>query len=282
MNIVVAKSAGFCFGVKRAIDETLKILEKSNKKIYSIGSLIHNEKVLSDLRNKGLVELNNIEEIYSLKNETVIIRTHGIEKNIYEILKKNGNNIVDLTCPFVEKIHKIVEDYSAKGFHIIVIGDKNHPEVKGIVSYSTMISVVLEENDVKNLKIDQNTNILVVFQTTTNATNAEKLVDILRNFYYNIIVINTICNTTINRQEEVRSLARVSDVMIVIGSETSSNTMKLYDIAKTICKNTYIINDSNNLKNIFIKNDAKVGVSAGASTPQYLIEEILTNVRAKF
>lgn len=282
MEITVAKSAGFCFGVKRAVEETIKTLEKSDKTIYSIGSLIHNEKVISTLKEKGLVELNDKDAISSIQSSTVIIRTHGIDKKTYEILKKNGNIIVDLTCPFVEKIHKIVNKYSDDGYHIIVIGDKSHPEVKGIVSYGENIDVILSEEDIKNLKIAENKKILVVFQTTTNATNAEKLVDILRKFYYNINIINTICNTTIDRQEEVKLLAIVSDVMIIIGSEKSSNTMKLYDIAKENCASTYIVNDSNKLENISIKENAKVGVSAGASTPQYLIEEILTNVRAKF
>lgn len=282
MEFIVAKNAGFCFGVKRAIDETYRILNSSSKKVYSIGSLIHNELVINELYDKGLVEINDFDDICSLHDEKVIIRTHGIEKETYKLLKKNGNDIINLTCPFVSKIHNIVKEYSDLGYKILVIGDKNHPEVKGIVSYGKEVSVVFSENDIKNLDISPNTQILVVFQTTTNATFAEKLVDILRDFYYNIKVINTICNTTIDRQDEVMSLAKVLDVMLIIGSKNSSNTMKLYDISKMYCKDTYILSDKSDLKNINIKKDSKVGVCAGASTPQYLIEEILTNARKQF
>ena len=282
MEFIIAKNAGFCFGVKRAIDETYKILNTSDKKIYSIGSLIHNEIVINELYKKGLVEINSIDDIKKLHNEKVIIRTHGIEKDIYELLKNNGNDIIDLTCPFVAKIHNIVKEYSDMGYKVLVIGDKKHPEVKGIVSYGKDVSAIFSEKDIKDLDLSSNLQILVVFQTTTNATFAEKLVDILRDFYYNIKVINTICNTTIDRQDEVASLAKTLDVMFIIGSKKSSNTMKLYDISNMYCKNTYILSDKSDLINIKLKNDAKVGVCAGASTPQYLIEEILTDARKQF
>ena len=282
MDVVVAKNAGFCFGVKRAIEETEKLLVDRKKTIYSIGSLIHNEIVINKLKGKGLIELNELSDIQKLKNETVIIRTHGIEKKLKELLIQNDNELIDLTCPFVSKIHEIVNKYSANGYKVIVIGDKNHPEVKGIVSYGKEIYVVLDEDDIKGLNISINSKILVVFQTTINSSNAEKLVDILRKIYYNIKVVNTICNATKVRQEEVLSLAKVLDVMLIIGSPNSSNTMKLYEIAKNNCTKAYLITDKNSLSNIKININEKVGVSAGASTPQYLIEEILTNVRNEF
>lgn len=284
MEIIVAKSAGFCFGVKRAVVDTYKILHDSEgKKIYSIGPLIHNEIVTSDLKSKGLIELNDILGINKLKNETVIIRTHGALKSVIDTLKSNENEIIDLTCPFVSKIHNLVSDYSKKGYIIIVVGDKNHPEVKGIVSRSEGdIFVVINEDDINTLKIDKNSKILVVFQTTTNVNNAKKLVDILRDLFYNIEVVNTICNATQKRQDEVKELARVLDVMLIIGSNSSSNTKKLYEIAKENCINTYLLSDISDTKKISINKDAKVGVSAGASTPEKLIEEIINNVRNKF
>ena len=283
MEIIVAKNAGFCFGVKRAIDDAYLRLKNCESEIYSIGPLIHNEIVTNDLREKGLIEINDYSDIRNLKNKKVIIRTHGIEKGIFDILKGNGNEIIDLTCPFVSKIHNLVEEYSENGYKIVVIGDKDHPEVKGIVSYAKSdIYVVINENDIKNLKIDKNDKILIVFQTTTNAINAQKLVDILQDLFYNNKVINTICNATQNRQEEVKKLAMVCDVMLIIGSSSSSNTKKLYDIALEYCKNTYILNDVDSIKNININEKSKVGVSAGASTPEYLIEEILENVRNEF
>ena len=283
MEIILAENAGFCFGVKRAIDSVYDLLDKNAKEIYSIGPLIHNELVTGDLKDRGLIEINSFEDLSKLRNKKVIIRTHGIEKEHYELLKKNGNEIIDLTCPFVSKIHSLVKDYSEKGYKIIVIGDKDHPEVKGIVSYaSDDIFVVNCEEDIKHLNIDKNDKVFIVFQTTTNASNAQKLVDILRDLFYNNSLVNTICNATQNRQEEVKKLSKICDVVLIIGSDTSSNTRKLYEISKMFCKSTYLLTNAQDTKNIKIKKNAKVGVSAGASTPKYLIEEILNNVRNEF
>lgn len=283
MEITVAKSAGFCFGVQRAVDAVYDLLKENSSDIYSIGPLIHNEIVTKDLKNKGLIEINDYDEIKNLKNKKVIIRTHGIEKQVYDLLKSNNNSIVDLTCPFVGKIHKLVEEYSENGYKIIVIGDKDHPEVKGIVSYAKNdIYVVISAEDIKNLKIDRNDKVFLVFQTTTNAENAQKLVDILRDLFYNSRLVNTICNATQNRQDEVKILAETCDVMLIIGSNTSSNTRKLYEISKKYCENTYLLNSVDDIKNIKKEKSVKIGVSAGASTPKYLIEEILNNVRNEF
>ena len=236
----------------------------------------------NDLKEKGLIEISDYRDIEKLHGEKVIIRTHGIEKGIYDLLMQNDNEIIDLTCPFVKKIHDIVEKHNKEGYKIIVVGDKNHPEVKGIVSYGRDIHVIIDEKEAINLPIDRDDKILLVFQTTTDADKAQKLVAILRDFYYNIEVINTICNTTIDRQEEVKSLAKILDVALIVGSGKSSNTMKLYSISKALLDKTYIVNGKNDLKNICIDVDDKVGVFAGASTPQYLIEEILANVRNEF
>lgn len=286
MKIVVAESAGFCFGVKRAVVEAYKVLEQNTndkQRIYSIGPLIHNEIVTDDLKSKGLIELNDLSDIKELKNEKVIIRTHGTLKSVEDELKKNGNDIIDLTCPFVSKIHKLVSEYSNNGYKIIVIGDKEHPEVKGIVSRAlSEIYVIISKNDINNLKIDKNAKILVVCQTTTNVNNAQILVDILRDLFYNIKIVKTICNATENRQEEVKNLAKNSDVMLIIGSKSSSNTKKLYEISKVFCEDTYLLSEKSDTKNISINKDAIVGVSAGASTPENLIEEIIDNVRNEF
>lgn len=283
MEIIVAKNAGFCFGVERAVDAVYDLLKEDASELYSIGPLIHNELVTNDLKSKGLVEINNYDEIKNLKNNKVIIRTHGIEKDVYDLLTSSNNSIVDLTCPFVSKIHKLVKEYSENGYKIIVIGDKDHPEVKGIVSYAKEdIFVVINEEDIRNLKIDRNDKVFIVFQTTTNAENAQKLVDILKDLFYNYRLVNTICNATQNRQDEVKVLAETCDVMLIIGSNTSSNTRKLYEIAKKYCENTYLLTSIDDVKNIKIGKSVKIGVSAGASTPKYLIEEILNNVRNEF
>lgn len=283
MEIIKAKNAGFCFGVNRAIDEVNRTLLDGTKKIYSIGPLIHNEVVTSDLSKKGLVILNGVDEIKNLKNEIVILRTHGIEKNICELLKENNNTIIDLTCPFVKKIHNLVDEYSNKGYKVIIIGDKEHPEVKGILSYANgEIYVVIDEEDINRLTIEKSSKVLIVFQTTMNVKMAEKLVAILTKLFYNYKIVNTICNATENRQKEVLELAKSCDAMLIIGSETSSNTKKLYEIAKKYCKNSFLLNDKKTLSNIKLKNFERVGVSAGASTPEYLIEEILSNARNEF
>lgn len=283
MEIIIAENAGFCFGVERAIDATYETLKNNNSKVYSIGPIIHNDIVINDLESHGLVVINDYDEALKLKNEKVIIRTHGIEKNIYEAIKNNGNEIIDLTCPFVSKIHKIVSEYSDKGYKIVVIGDKEHPEVKGIISYAkTDIYVIINENDIKSLQMDKNDNICVVCQTTTNMDNAQKLVDILRDLFYNIKLVNTICNATQNRQNEVQKISKECEMMLIIGSSSSSNTKKLYEIAKENCNNTYLLNSVQDVKKIKIGKESRIGVSAGASTPKYLIEEILNNVRNEF
>lgn len=283
MEIIVGKNAGFCFGVQRAVDAVYDLLKEEGRELYSIGPLIHNEIVTNDLKSKGLIEINDYSEIADLKNKKIIIRTHGIEKDIYDLLRSNNNSIIDLTCPFVSKIHKLVKEYSEAGYKIIVIGDKEHPEVKGIVSYAKEdIFVVINEDDIRNLKIDRNDKVFIVFQTTTNAENAQKLVDILKNLFYNNRLVNTICNATQNRQDEVKILAETCDVMLIIGSNASSNTRKLYEISKKYCENSYLLTGVDDAKNIKLLKSVKIGVSAGASTPKYLIEEILNNVRNEF
>lgn len=283
MEILKAKNAGFCFGVKRAIDEVNKVLLDKGGKVYSIGPIIHNEIVTKNLAKKGLVVIDDVEAIKKLKNEVVIIRTHGIEKELQDILQKNKNYIVDLTCPFVKRIHHLVEEYSNNGYNVLIIGDENHPEVRGIMSYAKgAVAVINDEKGIKLLKFDKKAPLLILFQTTMNVSLGQKLVDILKELFYNYKIEKTICDSTENRQQEVKELAKVCDVMLIIGSTSSSNCKKLYDVAKSFCKNSYLLNSKEDLLNINIKDVTKVGVSAGASTPEYLIEEILTNARNEF
>lgn len=280
-ELLIAKNAGFCFGVKRAIDEVNKALSKYDE-IYSIGQIIHNERVVDDLQKKGLKVLTDNEAL-SLKNKNIIIRSHGIEKEKLSVLKQNNNNIIDLTCPFVKKIHNIVEDWSNKGDTIIVIGDNKHEEVKGIVSYAKGdIYVVDNEESIKSLKIVEKSSILLVFQTTFNQVYGQKLVAILKNMFYNLTVSNTICNATEERQKETSNLARNCDSFIVIGSNSSSNTQKLYEIARKNCENAYLVNSVNDLNNVRIGKNDILGVSAGASVPDYLIQEITDYARTNF
>lgn len=280
-DLLIAKTAGFCFGVKRAIDSVYKSLDEYDE-LYSIGQVIHNERVVDDLSKKGLKVLTDKEALL-LQNKNIIIRSHGIEKDKLSILQKNSNNIIDLTCPYVKKIQKIVEERSNNGDTVIVVGNKEHEEVKSIVSYARSdIYVVDDEEGIKGLKIAQKSSILVVFQTTFNTVYGQKLVAILKNMFYNLTVSNTICNATEERQKETSDLAKTSDSFLVIGSKSSSNTQKLYEIAKNNCDNSYLVNSVNDLNNVRIGKNDILGVSAGASVPDYLIQEITDYARTNF
>ena len=283
IDIVLAKNAGFCFGVRRAIELVDKTLDQKSDSVYSLGPVIHNEFVLDKLAKKGLKIIDK-SDLTNIFNSTIVIRSHGVEKNIYEIIDKNNNKIVDLTCPFVKKIHKLVEKYADFGKYIIVIGDPNHAEVQAIISYSNNdISVISSKEDINRLKIPENQEIVVLFQTTANIEKSKKLVDILTNLFYNkCLVVNTICNATIDRQNEGNEISKNVDSMIIIGSKQSSNTKKLYEVSKVNCDNTYLINDVSELSKIKNIKNQKVGISAGASTPDDLIEEIVSNARNKF
>ena len=284
MEIKIAKHSGFCFGVKRAIDivdELIKQNKQSNQ-IYSIGSIIHNETVINNYKKNGMIIVDE-KDVDNLYNETVIIRTHGIEKNIYDKLIKNNNKVIDLTCPYVKKIHKLVIEYDNKDCEIVIIGDKLHVEVKGIVSYAKKeVYVINSEDDINNLKIDNNKHLMVLFQTTANIEKSKKLVDILKNLFYNCLVVNTICTVTEDRQTEVLKLSKESDMMLILGSNTSSNTKKLYEISKKNCDRSYLLNNVSDFDNLNLNNVSVLSICTGASTPKELIEEIVIHARHKF
>lgn len=286
IHITKTEHAGFCFGVERAIDRCNAELDNrmGASPIYSLGPLIHNEKVISELETKGLIVKDYDKDFFH--NKKVLIRSHGIKKEIMDELVKNKNEIIDLTCPFVKRIHNIVEEDVKNGYFIIVIGDKTHPEVEGIMSYAEpSVIAVLNEDEAKVVisdnkdKISADTKVSIVSQTTFDEVKNKKIVDILANLFYNIKVNDTICNATSIRQKETRDLASLSDVMLIIGSKNSSNTKKLYDIASSVCKKAYFVSDLSDLDNIKFDDGAHIGVSAGASTPKKLIEEILNHVR---
>lgn len=280
MNITIAKNAGFCYGVKKAVDEVEALLDK-NIQVYSIGEIIHNEYVIEKLQKKGLIILND-NEATEIHNKNVLIRSHGIEKDIYLILKNNGNTIYDLTCPNVSKIHSIVEKETKNGTSLIIIGDKEHPEVKGIKSYANgKVYIIDNEEEIANILEPKDTNFILVSQTTQNTKKFKNIVDILNKIFYNIKVYNTICLSTENRQNEANEMSKISDAILVVGSKKSSNTKKLYDI----CMNntdTYFVESINDLENITLNDKNKVGIVAGASTPNELIEEIVSYAKSNF
>ncbi len=288
MEIIVAKSAGFCFGVKRAVEKVYEQIE--NKKgaetelpIYTYGPIIHNEEVVRDLEEKGVQVIQTKEELADLQEGIVIIRAHGVSREIYEILDKKGIIVIDATCPFVQKIHRIVQEQEAAGRRIIITGNASHPEVEGIKSCCSQPAVILEtEEEAENLELDVGVPVSIVSQTTFNYNKFKDLVEIISKKGYDIIVLNTICNATQERQEEAKDIAGKVDAMIVIGGSHSSNTQKLYEICKKECKNTYYIQTLVDLDLDVLKSMGSVGITAGASTPNNIIEEVHTNVRIKF
>ena len=282
MEVRLAKSAGFCFGVKRAVDKVYEQI-KTGKKIYTYGPIIHNEEVVKDLEKKGVQVIPDKEALQNLKEGTVIIRSHGVAEEIYDILDDNGLECVDATCPFVKRIHNIVSKESAAGKHIIIVGNAGHPEVEGIMGWCTGPLNVLETvEEAENLDLPQGKPIYIVSQTTFNYNKFQHIVEIFEKKGYNNSVANTICNATEERQTEAREIASQADVMIVIGGKHSSNTRKLYEICSSECANTYFIQTLDNLHLELPKSVGLVGITAGASTPNKLIEEVQNYVRINF
>ena len=284
MEVKLAKTAGFCFGVRRAVDTVYEQVDKCNgEKIYTYGPIIHNEEVVKDLQNKGVEVLNTLEELKMLSEGTVIIRSHGVAREVYEILEKRGVKCVDATCPFVKKIHKIVEKESAEGKYIIIIGDEKHPEVKGIMGWAgDNVTVIKTEEEANSYLTPENAEICIVAQTTFNYNKFKYLVEIISKKSYNISVLNTICSATKERQTEAESIANEVDAMIVIGDKHSSNTQKLFEICSNACNNTYYIQTLEDLNMNQLKSVKTVGITAGASTPKNIIEEVQNNVRINF
>lgn len=279
-EVILAKSAGFCFGVQRAMDTVYAEADKKN--VYTYGPIIHNTEVVNELESKGVKAVNDISEIPEPEKSTVIIRSHGVSKAVYESIKNSGAKIVDATCQFVLKIHKIVKDASAEGDQIVIIGNEKHPEVEGIMGWSeTPVHVVDTVEKAEKLKLDKSKNVRVVSQTTFNYKKFQDLVEIIKKKEYNICISNTICNATEERQNEARRIARRADAMIVIGDSSSSNTRKLYEICKTECQETFYIQTLSGLELDKLESSDCIGITAGASTPNNIIEEVYTNVRRK-
>ena len=285
MNVELAKTAGFCFGVKRAVETVYEQVEKhSGEKIYTYGPIIHNEEVIKDLKRHGVEVVDSEEELEALTEGVVIIRSHGVPKRICDMLERKEVDCVDATCPFVKKIHRIVAEESAKGSHIVIIGNSEHPEVEGIRGWSeSPVTVIQTPEDAKSFFLpDQSQKVCIVSQTTFNYNKFKDLVEIIEKKGYDIIVLNTICNATKERQEEARKIAESVDAMIVIGDKRSSNTQKLFEICRNACLNTYYIQTLGDLNMNQLGSVETVGITAGASTPNNIIEEVQNNVRINF
>ena len=289
MEVKVAKTAGFCFGVQRAVDKVYELIDSCPDRLFTLGPIIHNEEVVNDLEKKG-VRVASEEELKTLpEGSTVVIRSHGVGKKVYDQLEECGLSYVDVTCPFVLKIHRIVEKESKAGSHIVIIGDPDHPEVVGICGWCIgPYTVIRTKQDALDFVPPEGKNVCIVSQTTFNYNKFKDLVEILRKKRYdntvlNILnILNTICNATEERQREAKSIAGEVDTMLVVGGRHSSNTQKLFEICKKECENTYYIQTIKDLDLTRLKSTDNVGITAGASTPNNIIEEVQKNVRNEF
>ena len=285
MEIILGKKSGFCYGVQNAVEKAETEVVNSKETIYCLGELVHNKTVTNNLENKGLVFIENLEQA---KGKT-IIRAHGIEKELYEDAKKRNIELIDLTCPNVLKIHNLANEFSEKGYYIILIGKKDHPETIGTISFCGENSKLISDlNEVEQVIIDiERANlkkVLVISQTTYSLKKFDDIVKEISNKISKNIkveVMNTICLATELRQKETDEISKQADIMIVVGGKNSSNTTKLYEICLSNCKNVIHIEDEKDLKLDEILKYNKVGIVAGASTPKSTIENILNLLKSK-
>jgi 4-hydroxy-3-methylbut-2-enyl diphosphate reductase len=272
MKIELAQSYGFCFGVKRAI----KIAEL-NKNSSTYGPLIHNSKEIARLEQDYNVGLSEDYKTFKPKDKA-IVRTHGIQKNELEELLKNGVDVVDATCPFVTKPQQIAQEMSEAGYDVVIFGDESHPEIKGVKSYATNGAYVITTIDeLKDIKLKD--KIALVAQTTRKIENYLLISNYLIPKYKEVRVFNTICNATFENQEAVRNISKNADIMLIIGGKNSSNTKQLYSISKDNCSDSYHIEDENELDFAWFKGKKFCGISAGASTPDWIIENVINKIK---
>ena len=282
MKVELAKSAGFCFGVEKAVNTVYEEAKNENEIVYTLGPIIHNEEVVKDMKKRG-VEAVKIEDLDSLPKGTVIIRSHGVSRDVYNFVKNSGHRVVDATCPFVKKIHAIVSVQSGKGKTVVIIGNPDHPEVMGIKGWGDENTYAVENiEQFINLDLKKDEEIIIVAQTTFNHKKFQEIIDKISLLGYDVRCFNTICNATQERQAEAKKIASNVDAMIVIGDKKSSNTGKLVEICQEECKNTVFIQTLEDLDYGALLSVDSVGITAGASTPKHIIEEVQNIVRSKF
>jgi len=276
MKINLAKSAGFCFGVRKAITTALETA-KSEKSVYMLGDIVHNEKVVKQIKAAGIKKISRLSQG---KDKTLLIRAHGCSRNTLERALKLGYKVIDATCPMVKEIHKIARNLEDNGYQIIIIGDKQHDEVQGIVGQLKSEALVIDKLrnvPFKNLK--KITKAGIVVQSTQNLDNLLAILKLLRKHIPEIVFHNTICNPTRIKQNEVKIMPQENSVMIIIGSKTSANTKRIYEISKALNPKSYWVNSSGEIKKIWLNNAKSVGITAGASTPESSIQEIVAKIK---
>ncbi len=291
-NILIADNAGFCFGVKRAMNMAWNELDKSDKvAIYALGPLIHNKQAVAKYEERGMLTVDTIEEIEKIESEKVrrginaskdremIIRSHGVSKSIYDEAKLKNIPIIDTTCPFVRKIHYLANKCFEDGKQLIVIGDRNHPEIIGINGWSSHSAIIAKNlEEISNISFETNKDYFIVAQTTMNEKEFDAIINYIRSLDIKFEVENTICSATRVRQESARELAQKVDLMIVIGGKHSSNTQKLVKICQDIV-GTFSIETKEDLDRNLLEKYHTIGITAGASTPDWIIEEVINFLR---
>ena len=287
-EIRVAGSAGFCFGVKRAVELVEKAIGEGQGPIYTYGPLIHNEEVVRSLEERGVRAVETLEELSSLPPGTMVLRSHGVSREEEERIRSAGFAVVDATCPFVSKIHRLVERASREGRDVVLVGDAGHPEVEGIRGWGdpSRVTVIGSAEEAKAYR-SLSGKVLAVSQTTQNPRKFKEIVEIIRETEYNakgydVEMVDTVCSATEERQKETAEMADRMDAMIVIGGSQSSNTRKLVDICRSACKRTFFIQTVRDLDILALRDCNRIGITAGASTPTNIIEEVQTRVRNEF
>lgn len=268
MKIIIGKNAGLCYIAQKTIDKALEEAKKGT--VYCLGEIVHNRNVIENLKKSGVCFISNIEE----SKGTTIIGAHGVTKEIYEKAKKVNKKVIDLTCPVILKIKEMAEEYSKKGFFIIIVGKNNHTEVLGIKSIAgTEFANIQNKSEIPDLlnKINNKKRVLIIAQTTFNSNKFDDIIEELKKSIKSDVVLEinkTICATTDNRQKETKEMAENVDAMIIVGDKNSSNTTELYNVACKYCKNTQFVCNAEDLDFSKIKKDFKIGIMAGASTPK--------------
>ncbi len=278
MEVKIAKNSGLCYGVKRALQIAKKTRQLKSGKVYTLGDLIHNPQVISDLRKRGILPINNPDEI---KEGTLIIRSHGASPETYALLKQKNIEIVDATCPIVKNIQKLVSKLAKKEDEIIIVGNRKHPETIGLKGHSLGKGIIIE-NETEASKLPKKEKRAVLSQSTQDFNTFKEVAGRLMQSSEELNIHNTICKSTQVRQDATLKLASQVDVLFIIGGKNSSNTNKLYQISKTSQKNTYFIENSNQIDPKMIKGADKIGLSGGASTPPEVIQDVASKIKSYF
>ncbi len=273
MEILIAKTAGFCFGVKRAVD--LAFENAGSEGTFTYGPIIHNEQVINALQQKGVVAIDSLDREDISK---IIVRSHGVSPTVYKQSIDRGIELVDATCPYVKKIHRYVEKYYNDGWKVIIAGDCNHPEVKGINGWANDECIIVKnKEEIKSITNDS--KYLLVAQTTYKKEVVNEILETIKDKGIEVEYINTICNATRDRQSEVQEIASKVGCMLILGSKTSSNSIKLFEISRENCENTYFVNSVDELDDKMFVGVDTVGITAGASTPSVVINDVIEYVK---